>query len=585
MKQTLEQLIQKSLDALSLSNTRSERRLDIVLEHCKNKAHGDLACNIALMLAKHADQKPRELAEAIIRHLPAHDMVEKVEIAGPGFINFFIKTSAQFAIVDTVLYQGDKFGRSTLGENEKVHIEFVSANPTGPLHVGHGRGAAYGSALASILSNAGYDVYREYYVNDAGRQMHILATSVWLRYLSLEGQRFDFPSNGYKGDYIIDIAKNVQQAFGDSLVHTADAVFSDVPLDEGQENGDKEEHIDALINHAQGLLGEHYERVFNIALDAILDDIREDLAEFNVHYEDWFSEKSLMDNGAVSHGIEKLQSLGYCYEQDGAIWFKSTEFGDEKDRVLQRDDGRTTYFASDVAYHLNKVERGFTHVIDVLGADHHGYVPRVRASMKALGVDDQHFRVPLVQFAVLYRGSERVQMSTRSGSFVTLRELREEVGNDAARFFYVMRKAEQHMDFDLELAKSKTNENPVYYVQYAHARICSVHEKLKAAGRQFDQTLGLANLDKLSSEYEEALAKALSRYPEVCENAAKHLEPHLVANYLRELAQALHTYYNAEQFIVDDDTLCQARFALITATGQTLKNGLSLLGISAPRSM
>ena len=238
MKQTLEQLIQKSLDALSLSNTRSERRLDIVLEHCKNKAHGDLACNIALMLAKHADQKPRELAEAIIRHLPAHDMVEKVEIAGPGFINFFIKTSAQFAIVDTVLYQGDKFGRSTLGENEKVHIEFVSANPTGPLHVGHGRGAAYGSALASILSNAGYDVYREYYVNDAGRQMHILATSVWLRYLSLEGQRFDFPSNGYKGDYIIDIAKNVQQAFGDSLVHTADAVFSDVPLDEGQENGD-----------------------------------------------------------------------------------------------------------------------------------------------------------------------------------------------------------------------------------------------------------------------------------------------------------------------------------------------------------
>lgn len=585
MKQTLEQLIQASLETLSLTKATSEHGLQIILERCKNKAHGDLACNIALILAKHTGQKPRELAEAIIQHLPEHDTVEKVEIAGPGFINFFIKSSAQFAIVDTVLYHGDKFGRSTLGQNEKVHIEFVSANPTGPLHVGHGRGAAYGSALASVLSNAGYDVYREYYVNDAGRQMHILATSVWLRYLSLEGERFDFPTNGYKGDYIIDIAKDVQHAFGNSLVHSVDAVFSDVPPDEGQENGDKEEHIDALIKNAQGLLGEHYERVFNIALEAILGDIREDLAEFNVHYEDWFSEKSLMDASAVSHGIEKLQSLGYCYEQDGAIWFKSTEFGDEKDRVLQRDDGRTTYFASDVAYHLNKVERGFRNVIDVLGADHHGYVPRVRASMKALGIDDQHFRVSLVQFAVLYRGSERVQMSTRSGSFVTLRELREEVGNDATRFFYVMRKSEQHMDFDLELAKSKTNENPVYYVQYAHARICSVHEKLKAAGRQFDQTLGLANLDRLSSEHEEALAKALSRYPEACENAAKHLEPHLVANYLRELAQALHTYYNAEQFIIDDDTLCQARFALITATGQVLKNGLSLLGISAPRSM
>lgn len=584
MKEMLITLLQQSLTQIGLETLRQEGAINIQIDRTKNESHGDFACNIALMLAKPAQKNPREIAQNIIDHLPAHESVSKVELAGPGFINFFMKASAQFDVVNRVLYDQKHYGQSKLGQGEKVHLEFVSANPTGPLHVGHGRGAAYGSALANVLKNAGYTVHREYYVNDAGRQMHILATSVWLRYLQAEGLNFTFPQNAYKGDYIIDIAKQLQNSIHSSFVKPLDDIYSDVPADEAA-GGDKEAHIDALISNAQGLLGPHYDVVFNLALDNILSDIREDLAEFHVEYDNWFSEKSLMDDGAVAHGIDKLRSLNFTYEKKGATWFKSTEFGDEKDRVLQRDDGRTTYFASDVAYHLNKVEQGYKHVIDVLGADHHGYVPRVRASMNALGIDDEHFRVPLVQFAILYRGGEKVQMSTRSGSFVTLRELREEVGNDAARFFYIMRKAEQHMDFDLDLAKSKSNENPVYYVQYAHARICSVKEKLAIAGRRFDEALGLQHLDRLNSQHETQLAKLLAQYPETTVLAAKYLEPHLIANYLRELAQALHAYYNAEQFIIDDEPLCQARLCLITATQQVLQNGLSLLGVSAPNKM
>lgn len=586
MKQQLQELILSSLQQLGLETILQEKTLQIQIERTKNQAHGDFATNIALMLSKQAQKNPRQLAEEIIDALPKSKIISKAEIAGPGFINFFLNKASQFEVVKTILNEGDNFGRCDFGQGQKVHVEFVSANPTGPLHVGHGRGAAYGSVLADILDAVGFKAYREYYVNDAGRQMNILAASVWLRYLELQGEKFSFPSNGYKGEYVIDIAKEVQSAFRDNLVRKGEDVFSNVPADDdGNGNGDKEAHIDALIKNSQGLLGEHYRLVFDIATETILKDIRNDLSEFKVEYQNWFSEKSLMDNGAIAHGLEKLDELGFIYEKNAAKWFKSTEFGDDKDRVLQRDDGRTTYFASDVAYHVNKVERGFSYVIDVLGADHHGYVARVRASMRALGVDDKHFRVPLVQFASLYRDGKKVQMSTRSGSFVTLRELRDEVGVDAARYFYIMRKAEQHMDFDLDLAKSKSNENPVYYIQYAHARIQSVFAKLTEQSKVFDMNIGFENLDKLDSEHEIELLKRLPRYSEVVLNAAKNLEPHLLANYLKDLAKDLHAYYNAAKFIIDDNELSQARLCLIKAVKQVLINGLGILKVSAPDKM
>jgi len=461
----------------------------------------------------------------------------------------------------------------------------VSANPTGPLHVGHGRGAAYGAVVADLLEAVGYDVHREYYVNDAGRQMDILGTSVWLRYLELCGEALTFPSNGYRGDYVWDIAATLHREHGDDYRHPAGEVYEGVPPD-APDGGDKEAHIDALIVSAKRLLGDNrYRYVFELGLNTILDDIRDDLGLFGVNYQEWYSERSLVESGAVNKAVDRLREAGHLYEKGGAWWFRSTDFGDEKDRVVVRENGQTTYFASDIAYHMDKLDRGFDRVIDVWGADHHGYVPRVRAALQAMGEDASRLDVLLVQFAVLYRGGEKVQMSTRSGEFVTLRELRKEVGRDAARFFYVMRKCEQHMDFDLDLAKSQSSDNPVYYVQYAHARIHAVLRQ--AAERLLDVSPsdGLANLDRLVEDHELALLKELSRYPEVVESAALNEEPHQLTHYLRELANGFHTYYNAHQFLVDDVALRDARIKLILATREVLRNGLNLLGVSAPEQM
>jgi arginyl-tRNA synthetase len=468
---------------------------------------------------------------------------------------------------------------------KKVQVEFVSANPTGPLHVGHGRGAAYGSVVSSLLKAVGFDVHREYYVNDAGRQMDILATSVWLRYLELLGESFTFPSNGYRGEYIRDIAAELQQKHGDSFLRKADAVFDGVPTDEPQ-GGDKEAHIDGLTQQAKQLLGAaDYRTVFDIGLNAILGDIRDDLAEFGAEYDEWFSERSLVESGVVDGAIETLKSADMLYQDNGAWWFRSTAFGDEKDRVVVRDNGQATYFASDIAYHLHKYQRGFDQIIDIWGADHHGYIPRVNAAVQALKQDADKLKVLLVQFAVLYRGTEKVGMSTRSGEFVTLRELREEVGNDAARFFYVLRSADQHMDFDLELAKSQSNDNPVYYVQYAHARVCSVFRQLAERGIDWDQKAGFASLELLSTDHEQALLTMLARYPEVLELAAVNYTPHVLAHYLMDLARDFHTYYNAYQFISDDIALTQSRLTLIAAVRQVIANGLGLMGVSAPQTM
>ena len=586
MKNNIEDLIEQAVNKLKQQDVlESSLQPKIQVTRTRDVAHGDFASNIAMMLAKPAGKNPRELAQAIIDVLPEDPHVHKVEIAGPGFINFFIHQQTTLDIIRTILDRGDRFGTSEAGHGEKVQIEFVSANPTGPLHVGHGRGAAYGATVASLMRAVGYEVDCEYYVNDAGRQMNILAASVWLRYLQQLDVDIPFPVNGYKGDYILDIASELVEQHDDRFVHDNERIMEDIPADEPA-GGDKETHIDALIERARELLGdEGYRIVFEAGLDSILADIADDLEEFGVHYDIWYSEQTLADRNLIEKAVKQLQDAGHIYEKDGALWFRSTGFGDEKDRVIIRDNGQATYFASDIAYHMDKFERGFQRVINIWGADHHGYVPRVKAAINALGEDESKLDILLVQFAILYRGGERVQMSTRSGSFVTLRELRDEVGNDAARFFYVMRKCEQHMDFDLDLAKSQSNDNPVYYIQYAHARVCSVLRQLAEKNMSHDMEAGNKNLGLLKESHETDIAITLAKYPEVVEKAAVNAEPHLLVHYLRELANQFHTYYNAHQFIVEDDTVRNARLNLISAASQVIHNGLELLGVSAPESM
>ncbi len=558
---------------------------DIQLERTKSIEHGDFASNIAMILAKPAGMVPRKLAELVIERLPRSRQVEKVEIAGPGFINFFLHHCALRSVVKEVLIQRDSYG-SPIGESEdSVTLEYVSANPTGPLHVGHGRGAAYGASLANILTLAGVRVQREYYVNDNGRQMDILATSVWLRYLELCGERVSFPDNGYRGEYIYDISRMVRADYGDKYRHSANEINEGLPPSPSN-GGDGEVFIDALIARARLLLGaEGYKVFFAAALDSILADIKDDLGDFGVLYENWFSEQQLEDSGAVEAAIEILRDNGHLYVQEGATWFRASDLGDEKDRVVIRENGRTTYFASDIAYIRNKLNRGLRKAVYVLGADHHGYVARLRAAAQGLGEDPDRLEILLVQFAILYRFGERVQMSTRSGQFITLRELREEVGDDAARFFYVMRSHEQHLDFDLDLAKSRSNENPVYYIQYAHARICSVFRNLEQMDQRHNEAIGEAALEMLTEDHETMLMRSIGRFPEVVESAARSRAPHQVAHYLSALATDLHAYYNAHQFLVDDENLRNARLNLVLATRIVLNTGLKLLGVSAPEEM
>ncbi|MDX1656110.1 MAG: arginine--tRNA ligase, partial [Candidatus Competibacteraceae bacterium] len=514
MKTHLQQLLTQALaDLRQQGLIPTDARPAIQLERTRDRTHGDFASNLAMVLARSARRKPRELAQALVEALPASPQVERVEIAGPGFINFFMSFDAWRAVVVEVLTRGDDYGRSTVGAGRRVQVEFVSANPTGPLHVGHGRGAAFGATVADLLEAIGFAVHREYYVNDAGRQMDILAASVWLRYLELCGETFPFPANGYKGQYVRDISRTLLAEHGRDYAFPAEQVMAALPPDAPQ-GGDKEQYIDALVGRTRELLGDNrYRYVFELGLNSILDDIRDDLKDFGVEYQQWYSERSLADKGLVDQAIEILRQQGHLYQQDGALWFKSTAFGDDKDRVVMRENGQTTYFASDIAYHLEKFRRGFDRVVDVWGADHHGYVPRVRAALQAMGQDSAKLDVLLVQFAILYRAGERVQMSTRSGSFVTLRELRQEVGNDAARFFYVTRRSEQHLDFDLDLAKSQSPDNPLYYIQYAHARVCSVMRQLAERGLNHDPLRAQGALHRLTETHEEALLQALSRFP------------------------------------------------------------------------
>lgn len=583
-KQQVENLIRAALQSLNSEIELPSELPKIMIEEPKDKQHGDYACNIALVLAKLLKQNPRELATKIMQALPASQLVTKTEIAGPGFINFFLSPTAFTEVVPEILTLKKNFGLSRIGDGKSIILEYVSSNPTGPLHVGHGRHAAFGACVANLLEAAGYQVYREYYVNDAGRQMDIVAVSVWLRYLELQGETFAFPANGYKGDYVLDVARQVQEKWSKDFCRPAAEIFKDLPLDEPA-GGDKEIYIDALVARTKSLLEHQYQQIFSFALKLLVDDMRDDLAEFGVTYDRWFAESELTTTDAVDRTIETLQQGGHVYEREGALWFRSTDFDDEKDRVLVRANGVRTYFANDVAYHLSKFERGYETAIGIFGADHHGYVPRMRAAMQACGINPDRLQNLIVQFVTLYRSGKQVQMSTRGGSFVPLRELRKEVGNDAARFFYVSRKFEQHIDFDLDLAKSQSSENPVFYVQYAYARICSVTRQLKERALTYDEAQGLANLALLKEEQELALLHTLARYPEVLSSAALHREPFFLTNYLRELAMDFHAYYNSFQFLVDDEALRNARLALAYATRQVIANGLELLGVSRPETM
>lgn len=582
MKQELQQLLTEAISIVQKKMDLSFSAIDeIQLERTRDQTHGDFACNIAMVLAKQAKTNPRKLASVLLDNLPDSEIIDHVDIAGPGFINFFLSKQSRLDVISKILQTGKNYGRSEFGSGKSMLVEFVSANPTGPLHVGHGRGAAYGAVVSDLLEAIGYKVDKEYYVNDAGRQMDILTVSIWLRYLEQCGISIDFPENAYQGDYIREIADKL---FCDNQLAYSAGVDSlkNIIMD----SDDPEKSIDQIITLSKSKLGsENYQAILTFGLNEILEEIRKDLADFGVVFNCWFSEQSLSNNGQIHKCIDKLKNSDFVYEENGALWFRSTTFGDEKDRVIIRDNGQATYFASDIAYHVEKFSRGYDKVINIWGADHHGYIARVKAALSALEEDPDKLEILLVQFATLYRGTEKLSMSTRSGQFVTLKELIDEVGKDAARFFYIMRKSEQHLDFDLELAKSKSNENPVYYIQYAHARICSVLKQLEEKGLSYDIDTGNHNLNLLTEPSEDKLITTLSRYPEVIHASAIENEPHQIAYYLRDLANEFHSYYNACQFIVDSCELRNARLNLINACKQVIYNGLGILGVSAPEEM
>ena len=583
MKHIVAQLVENALATLpDLGEAAVDLSIESTVERTRDSSHGDFASNIAMRLAKPARKNPREIATSIVAALPGDTNVDKVDIAGPGFINFHLSAAAFHSELDDILSGGEMYGRKPGKDGPKILLEFVSANPTGPLHVGHGRHASFGATVGNLLEAAGYPVFREYYVNDAGRQMDILGVSVWLRLLESDGVDIPFPAGGYRGDYIRDIAAGLDTNGVENVA--ADAVLPGLPAD--APDGDKEAYLEALIQKAKALLGDDgFDHIRQQSLEAIRDDIEDDLAEFGVTFDNWYSEQSLTKTGAIDSALALLEKRGILYEKDGATWFPATDFGDEKDRVVVRANGIKTYFASDIAYHFDKRERGFDHLIDILGADHHGYLTRVRAGLEAMGYKGEDLEVELVQFVTLYRGGEKMQMSTRSGEFETLRQLRAEVGNDAARFYYVSRSNDQHLDFDLDVAKSQSSDNPVYYIQYAHARISSVYRQLGEKSLQWDKDNGRKQLELLAENKEKALMASLSRYPEVVELSANNRAPQHLVHYLRDLANDFHTYYNAHAFIVEDAALRDARLYLIAATRVVIANGLGILGVSAPEKM
>jgi arginyl-tRNA synthetase len=552
MKNTVRKLIS---DALNRAKKNGDLTLDsapnIVIEEPKDKKFGDYSTNVAMLMAKSERKNPRAMAESICSCFSEEPRVESAECAGPGFINLKMSDSFFAERLRQAREKGEDFGRLKMGQGRKINLEYVSANPTGPLHVGHGRGAAVGDTLGNILQFAGFDVCKEYYINDVGNQINILGNSTWVRYLQICGQSIEFPDNHYKGDYIKDIAQEVFDEHGDG--------FLNKPRDESKA---------------------YFKKYAN---DWVLGGIKSDLKHFRVGHDVWFSEKSLHDQGKVEASLKWLREKGHIYDKDGAVWLKSSAFEDDKDRVIIKQDGSQTYFCSDIAYHKDKIDRGFYKIIDIWGADHHGYVPRMEAVLEAMEFSKDVFKVALVQFVTLKRGGEKAQMSTRSGEFITLSEVVDEVGVDAARFFFLMRSADSHLDFDLELAKQKSNDNPVFYVQYAHARICSVFQTAVDSTVK-TSTINEANLS-LFGEDEIDLAKKVLAFPGVVEKAAESLEGHRITYYLQELSSNFHSYYRKNRVVTEDVPLTLARLALLDCVRNVLKMGLGLMGISAPEKM
>ena len=555
IKQRVKQLV---LDAARTAHAAgvlaSDDFPDIILEEPKIGAHGDLATNFAMAGAATQKMAPRKIAEAVVDHITDPDgLIEKTEIAGPGFINFFIRPSAWLPVIQEIYQQDMAYGAEDLGDGQKVQVEFVSANPTGPLHIGHGRGAVVGDSIAALLDFCGYRVEREYYINDAGRQILTLGRSVYLRGCQLAGQNVEFPEDAYQGDYIKDIAR--------SAIAKKEQSLFDLPREKAEEE------------------------LAGLAAKQILAGIRQDLENLGVCFDRWYSEQTLYDTGKVEAAIAFLKQKGLIYEHEGALWFCATEFGDEKDRVVVRQNGQTTYFASDIAYHLEKYERGYDRVIDVWGADHHGYVPRLTAAISAMGKQSSQFTVILTQLVNLLRKGRPVSMSTRAGQFVTLSDVISEVGRDAARFIFLTRHHESPLDFDLEVAKAKTNDNPVYYVQYVHARIASICKKASDEDPGVQNTPESVDLQRLNKAEEIALIKKMGKYPEVISGAAALMEPHRIAYYLMDLAALFHAYYNKHRVLTDDTKLSTARLHLVVAVQKVIRNGLKLLGVSTPEIM
>ena len=562
MKEQLRELLLQALRTLQNDSTLPAD-LEVpsfVIERARNRDHGDFATNAAMLLAKPARAKPRELAEKLVAALPANTLVAKVEIAGPGFINFFLAPTAYHDEVRRILVEGDAYGRSQTGKGMTAGVEYVSANPTGPLHVGHGRAAAIGDCLSRLLDATGWAVKREFYYNDAGVQINNLAISVQARARGLAPGVEGWPEDGYRGDYIGEVARAYM---------AGESVEADGEIVTGAKNADD---LEAIRHFAVASL----RREQNL-----------DLKAFGVRFDTYFLESSLYTDGKVDETVRELVTHGHTYEEGGALWLRSTDFGDDKDRVMRKSDGTYTYFVPDVAYHRSKWQRGYVRAITELGSDHHGSLARVKAGLQALdcGIPQGWPEYVLHQMVTVMRGGEEVKISKRAGSYVTLRDLIDEVGRDATRYFLIARKGDSQLVFDIDLARSQSNDNPVYYIQYAHARVCSVLRQAGEKGFTFDLHNGLAHLARLDNEHEQILLTELSKYPELVETAAANLEPHLVATWLRELANAFHTYYNSHQFLVDDANLRDARLALIVATRQVLKNGLDLLGLSAPESM
>ncbi|MYL54576.1 arginine--tRNA ligase [Pontibacillus yanchengensis] len=553
VEQTEQRLKDEIIQAVLKAELATESQLPpVVLEQPKDKNHGDYATNMAMQLAKIAKKAPRQIAEDIVAHFDTSKAsIDKMEIAGPGFINFFMDNQYLTNLVPTILKAGESYGSSMVGNGHKVQVEFVSANPTGVLHLGHARGASVGDAMCNIMAKAGYDVAREYYINDAGNQINNLATSVEARYMQALGDDFPMPEDGYHGKDIIELGEKLVEEYGDEWKHKSE-----------------DERLSFFRDY-----GLKYE----------LKKIEQDLEEYRVPFDHWFSETSLYNEGKVEAIVETLRDKGYVYEQDGATWFRSTDFGDDKDRVLIKNDDTYTYLTPDIAYHKNKLDRGFETLINIWGADHHGYIPRMKAAIQALGYDEDTLKVEIIQMVNLFQDGEKVKMSKRTGKAVTLRELMEEVGIDAMRYFFVMRSSDSHLDFDMDLAKSESNDNPVFYVQYAHARICTMLRQASEKGFELTEAIDPSHLN---SEKEEALLKRLGDFPQTVADAAQKRTPHRVTQYVFDLASDLHSFYNAEK-VVDENQpeRTKARVALMEATRQTLQNALKLIGVSAPERM